>query len=247
VAGDGFIDVDFIFILSENYMIVYYNEWKVIEVREAIILAGGEGWRLKPDTWVPKPLLKINEETLIDRQISWLQSYGFRNIVVASDRDDLTTISVKYSVEKNKLGTGGATKKAFELIDGNIAYVMNVDDIIFYNPTELFDYGAKGAGILLAKPTLPFGKVTLQDGARVVRFEKNPTLGFYVSAGHHVFKKTVVQDFFPDEGDFEFSTMQRLADKGMLQGYIYNGMWLTINTMKDLIGVRGIFAKVASS
>jgi len=212
-------------------------------MKEAIILAGGEGWRLKPETWTPKPLLRINKETLLDKQISWLISYGFRNIVVASDKDGLTTLDVEYSLETNKLGTGGATKKAFQKIKGDIAYVMNVDDIVFYDPNVLFDYAGKGAAVLLAKPTLPFGKVTLRNERDVIRFERNPTLDFYVSAGHHVFKKTVVENFFPDEGDFEFSTMQILADKKMLLGYVYNGMWLTINTMKDLLRAKTFFAK----
>ena len=44
-----------------------------------------------------KPLLKINRETLIDRQISWLYSNGSQNIVVASDRDDLTKYNVTHS------------------------------------------------------------------------------------------------------------------------------------------------------
>ena len=59
-------------------------------MREAIILAGGEGWRLKPATWVPKPLLQINKKTLIDHQINWLRSHDFENIIVASSRTDLT-------------------------------------------------------------------------------------------------------------------------------------------------------------
>jgi len=129
-------------------------------MKEAIILAGGEGWRLKPAIWVPKPLLKINKQTLIDHQIGWLESHGFENIIVASNRADLTKQPVTYSLEKDTLGTGGATKKAFSQIQGNMAYVMNVDDIVFYDPNELFDYAGKGAGVLLAKPTLPFGRVS---------------------------------------------------------------------------------------
>lgn len=210
-------------------------------VIEAIVLAGGEGWRLKPQTWVSKPLLKINEETLIDRQVSWLYSNGFENIVVASDRDGLTKYDVTYSLEEKKLGTGGATKKAFKKISEDRAYVMNVDDIVFYDPNELFDYANKGAGVLLAKPTLPFGRVTLQNGVNVIRFEQNPTLNFYVSIGHYVFKRRVVETFFPDEGDFEFTTMQRLADNRILQGYMYHGVWFTLNTMKDLIRIRDFF------
>lgn len=205
---------------------------------EAIILAGGEGWRLKPATWVPKPLLKIDKQTLIDRQISWLLSNGFENIVVASSIEDLTKQPVKYSIEKNALGTGGATKKAFKQIEGDIAYVMNVDDIVFYDPNELFEYASKGAGVLLAKPTLPFGRVTFGNGTEVIRFQHRSTLDSYVSAGHHVFKKAIVEKYFPEKGDFEFTTMQRLADKRILHGYIYHGMWFTINTMKDLIQAR---------
>jgi len=210
-------------------------------VREAIILAGGEGWRLKPHTRIPKPLLKINGETLIDRQISWLYSNGFENIVVASDRDDLTKYDVTYSLEERKLGTGGATKKAFKKVSGDRAYVMNVDDIVFNDPNELLDYASKGAGVLLAKPTLPFGRVTLQNGVDVIRFEQNSTLDFYVSAGHYVFKRRVVERFFPDVGDFEFATMQKLADNRMLQGRIYQGVWFTLNTMKDLIRICDFF------
>jgi len=210
-------------------------------VKEAVILAGGEGWRLKPATWVPKPLLKINKQTLIDHQISWLQNHGFENIIIASNREDLTKQPVTYSLEKNVLGTGGATRKAFNQIQGDTAYVMNLDDIVFYDPSILYDYAGKGAGILLAKPTLPFGMVSLQNGINVTRFQHRSSLDFYVNAGHYVFKKAVVEKYFPEKGDFELDTMQRLADKKMLQGYTYHGMWFTLNTMKDLIQVRSFF------
>lgn len=210
-------------------------------MKEAIILAGGEGWRLKPATWVPKPLLRINKQTLIDHQIGWLQNHGFENIIIASNRADLTKQPVRYSLEKNTLGTGGATRKAFNQIQGDIAYVMNVDDIVFCDPNELYDYAGKGAGILLAKPVLPFGMVTLQNGINVIRFQHRSTMDFYVNAGHYVFKKAVVEKYFPEKGDFEFTTMQRLADKKMLQGYTYHGMWFTLNTMKDLLQVKSFF------
>ena len=178
---------------------------------------------------------------MIDHQIEWLRSHDFENIIVASNRKDLTKQPVAYSLEEENLGTGGATKKAFEQIKGKVAYVMNVDDLVFYDPSELFDYAGKGAGILLSKPQIPFGKVTLANGIDVIRFQHRETLDFYVSAGHYVFKKNVVQTLFPDNGDFEFTAMQRLADKKMLQGYTYHGMWFTLNTMKELMDVRRFF------
>jgi NDP-sugar pyrophosphorylase family protein len=116
-----------------------------------------------------------------------------------------------------------------------------VDDLVFYDPNELFDYAGKGAGLLLAKPQIPFSKVTLENGVSVIRFQQRETLNFYVSSGHYVFKRSVVEKLFPDKGDFEFTAMQRLADKKMLQGYTYHGMWFTLNTMKELRQVKNFF------
>jgi len=52
---------------------------------EAIILCGGSGWRFKPDIWVPKPKLKINDETLIAHQVNWLKKHGFNRIILATN------------------------------------------------------------------------------------------------------------------------------------------------------------------
>jgi NDP-sugar pyrophosphorylase family protein len=216
---------------------------------EAIILCGGEGWRLKPDTWVPKPLLKIDDKTLLDRQVNWLVNHGFESIILAASkeiaeglRSHILEGTVKLSPEEVKLGTGGATRKAVELCRSKRVYVMNVDDIVFYDPKELYDYADKGGAILMAKPMLPFGKI-LTRGSKVLRFEQKPPLKFYVNAGHYVLKSDVVKKFFPERGDMELQTFQRLADLGKLRGYKYNGLWLTINTMKDLIRVREYFGR----
>ncbi len=216
---------------------------------EAIILCGGEGWRLKPETWVPKPLLRIDDETLLERQINWLISHGFESIILAASEEIAEELRphtiegiVKLSVEQKKLGTGGATKKAVKHIDSKKVYVMNVDDIVFYDPKELYDHADKGGAILMAKPILPFGKI-LTKGSQVLRFEQKPPLAFYVNAGHYVLKTDLVRERFPEKGDMELQTFQRLADLGKLRGYKYNGLWLTINTMKDLIRVREYFGR----
>ena len=216
---------------------------------ECIILCGGEGWRLKPDTWVPKPLLKIDDQSLLDRQVNWLVNHGFESVIIAASQDIAEELRphimegiVKLSVEEEKLGTGGATKEAVGLCKSTRVYVMNVDDIVFYDPKELYDYADKGGAILMAKPTLPFGKIFTR-GSQVLRFEQKPALEFYVNAGHYVLKTDVVREVFPERGDMELQTFQRLADLGKLRGYKYDGLWLTINTMKDLIRVREYFGR----
>jgi len=213
---------------------------------EAIILCGGEGWRLKPDTWTPKPLLKVSaDETLLDRQICWLLEHNFDNIILASNRSFpesayFTNPKVQPCLERRKLGTGGAVKRATTLINADKFYVMNDDDIVFYDPRRLYEKATDGAAVLLAQPQLPFGKVTIQ-GDLVTKFEQRPILDLWVNAGHYVFTKEIVREYFPDEGDFEGETMQRIASNKRLRGLKYSGDWLTLNTMKDLIRIREYF------
>lgn len=213
---------------------------------EAVILCGGEGWRLKPDTWIPKPLLKISaDETLLDRQIRWLLEHNFSNIVLASNRQFpesayFNNPTVKPYPEKRKLGTGGALKRAITLINTDKFYAMNVDDIVFYDPKKLYDYADRGAAILLGQPRLLFGKITMQKDV-VMKFEDRPILGIWVSAGHYVFSKKLVEEYFPDEGDFERKAMQKIVSNKFLKGLKYKGDWLTVNTMKDLIRIRDYF------
>jgi NDP-sugar pyrophosphorylase family protein len=213
---------------------------------EAIILCGGGGWRLKPDTWTPKPLLKISsDETLVDMQIRWLLEHDFSNVVLASDRAFpesayFNSSVVQTSLEKKKLGTGGAIKRAATLIKADQFYVMNVDDIVFYDPRKLYEYADKGAAILLAQPRLLFGKITTRKNV-VTKFEDRPLLGVWISAGHYVFSKKLVEEYFPDEGDFERKAMQEIVNKEFLKGLKYRGDWLTVNTVKDLMKVREYF------
>jgi len=215
---------------------------------EAIVLCGGEGWRLKPDTWTPKPLLTISgQETLLDRQIRWLLEHDFTNVILAANRSFpestfFTNSVVQPCIERRKLGTGGAIKRATTLINEEQVYVMNVDDIVFYDPKKLFEYFTKGAAMLLAQPQLPFGKTALQ-GDIIKKFEHRPTLDIWVNAGHYIFAKEIIRKYFPDEGDFEQKTMQKLAEDKHLRGLKYSGEWLTLNTMKDFIRIREYFSR----
>jgi len=214
---------------------------------EAIILCGGEGWRLKPDTWTPKPLLEISEkETLLDRQVRWLLEHNFDSIILASNRSFpesafFTNPKVQPCIERRRLGTGGAVKRAVSLVGEGKFYVMNVDDIVFYNPRDLYERADAGAAILLARPQMPFGRVTM-EGNLVATFEHRPFLKTWANAGHYVFSKEIVADYFLEEGDFEQRTIQQITENKRLKGLTYDGAWLTLNTMKDLIRIREYFA-----
>jgi len=210
--------------------------------KEAIILCGGYSQRLKPHIEVSKPLLELKPGlTLVDYQIMWLKRHGFKRIVLAGREDSLTKLDVEYSIETEKLGTGGAMKKAAEACREEYVYAMNVDDVLLgdYDPSQLVQHADKGGAILIAKPRLQFGRVEIDNGF-ITRFVQKPFLDFYVSAGHYAFKTNVIRQNFPDKGDFEKETSPTLASLRMLRGYQFDGLWVTINTYKELLDVRNL-------
>ncbi len=207
-------------------------------MKEAIILGGGAGKRLKPHSDVSKPLLKLNGDTLIDFQLKWLRAHGFRRILVPGKEAIPTSEPVVHVEERERLGTGGAIKLALPEIQGDNVYVMNVDDIITYDPARLLKEAYLGGAILVTRPKSGFGKVQFNHTGTITRFEEKPRLPWCCSVGHYAFKKKILNRYLPDKGNIELETFQKMADKRLLRAIVYDGIWITINTAKELEEAR---------
>lgn len=211
---------------------------------------------LKPDAEIPKPLLNFGEETLLEKQVSWLAENGFNRIILALSKDLLgylilktdvyrnfkriKTPEVPMSIEDSKLGTGGAIKKACQLVKSEVFYVCNVDDLALDSkPDRLLNTATTGITMLLAQPTLSYGKVMV-DGGYVKKFEEKPKLDFYVNAGHYAMTKTLVSEIFPEVGDFEKTVLPALAGRNELKGIEYHGTWITIDTFNDYLNALSL-------
>jgi hypothetical protein len=134
--------------------------------------------------------------------------------------------------------TGGALKKALDLVEEPNFYCFNVDDVTFYDPGELFVAQKLKNALLIKKAILPFGAVEFAPDMRVLHFVEKPAIDKYVSCGHYVFNKEQIVPFLPDIGDLEQTLLKDLATSKLLQAYILKGRWVTINTMKDLLEAR---------
>lgn len=210
------------------------------EYHECIILAGGDAWRLKPDIWVPKPMLQLGKWTLLEYQLKWLIQHKFVHIIVTSDqeyeiRDSLKQF-VEWNIEEYKKGTGGAVMTAADKLKTDYFYLMNVDDICFYNPLELM-IDKPRARIVISKPRFGFGIVELRQEL-VIGFKEKPLFDKYVSAGHYTFKKSIVDQYFPDNGNLEELVLPRLARERILENFRLSSKWMSINTMKDYMNAK---------
>jgi NDP-sugar pyrophosphorylase family protein len=79
----------------------------------------------------------------------------------------------------------------------------------------------------------PFGVVDLEDDGSVTGFREAPMLDHWVNSGVYVLGEEALARL-PERGDHELSTFPELAAEGKLRGHRHDGVWLTVNTPKDL-------------
>lgn len=203
-------------------------------VKEAIILSGGKGKRLRPLTNdIPKALVPVNGKPLLEYQRDLLKRHGVEKIVLACGYlwekikekygDDFI-----YSVEKEPLGTGGAIKKALEHIEGEEFFVMNCDE---YTDVDLGEVEKLGSNVIvLAQFHCRFGLVET-EGQKITGFRQKPILPYWANMGIYFLNRDID---LPDRGAIETENFPKLAEEGKLKAYKHEGVWLTVNTVKDL-------------
>ncbi len=85
----------------------------------------------------------------------------------------------------------------------------------------------------MAQPRSQFGLVDVDDDDRVHGFREGGQVSFWVNCGAYVLSEEAIERF-PDLGDHESSTFPELAAEGRLRAFRHGGLWLTVNTPKEL-------------
>lgn len=187
---------------------------------EAIILAGGTGTRLQSVVKdVPKPMADINGRPFLCYLLDYLSSHdvkrvllsvGYRHEIIGGYfGSQYKDVAIRYVIEDKPLGTGGALKKAFAVVDGEEFLVLNGDTFFNLNLKEMIDFhSAEGAVLTIAvKPMNDFDRygTVIIEGRRVVGFEEKTFKHFgYINGGVYVMKKAIAEFFDHDNDVFSF-------------------------------------------
>ena len=170
---------------------------------QAIILAGGKGTRLKPFTNnIPKPLVSLGDQPILEIVLKQLKSFGIDNITIAVNHlakliqaffDDGSSlgINITYSEEDQILGTAGPIRIVHDLEDNFI--VMNGDILTNLKYNDLFLSHIKNKNLATIatfkkKFYIDLGVLIIEDG-RFCDYIEKPTYLYDVSMGVYVFKK----------------------------------------------------------
>jgi NDP-sugar pyrophosphorylase family protein len=214
---------------------------------EAILLAGGKAERLGAAAeGRPKALVEVAGRPLAAYQLALLAAAGVDRVLVSCAAGQETIFEdalgglvpeIVAVGEKEPLGRGGGARLAAQARkESGPLYVLNGDELIDVDLRALLaaHEAHAGAGTIVVAP-LPtaFGVVDVADDDRVRGFDEAPRLPHWVHAGVHVLGDEAIARL-PERGDHERTTFSELAAEGSLYAYRHEGLWLTVNTPKDL-------------
>ena len=222
-------------------------------IKEAIILAGGFGTRLKEVIGddIPKPMAPINEHPFLEYLLAFLDRWGVEKVVMATGYKHeaienhygsrCNEQEIIYSREEEPLGTGGAVKKAMEYVKGYSCYVLNGDT---YFDVNLWKVGntlrAKEADAIMTLRKMGdvsrYGVVKIDLDNRITEFrEKGQDSGQgFINGGTYVLARQAFLDMdLPDKFSLEKDYFEKYYEKQRIFGVRCYSFFLDIGIPED--------------
>ena len=215
-------------------------------MKEAIVLAGGFGTRLKSVVSdVPKPMAPINNKPFLEYILNYLQKNEINRVILSVGYkweiiknyfgDRFKNIELVYSIEDKPLGTGGAIKKALDLVKNKEIFVLNGDT--FFD-IKLQSMELEDSKILIALKKMinvnRYGAVKIDDNNYITSFvEKQFFKECFINGGIYLLKENIFDGFDLDEKfsfeDFLSKNFKKLKAKGS----VFNDYFIDIGIPKD--------------
>jgi glucose-1-phosphate cytidylyltransferase len=213
---------------------------------DTVILCGGRGTRAYPDTRdLPKPLLEVGDQPIVDHVMDIYVAHGFRSFVLAAGyrvelfrerygapRPDRSVRVVDTGPDS---GTGRRIASAGPECAGSRFFATYGDGVGDVDLAALLAFHRRtGAAVTVTTVPLPsqYGTLVTEPSGRVLEFREKPRLpDHWINAGFFVFEKAVL-DQWPGE-DLERDVLPTLADRGLVFAYRHTGFWKSMDTYKD--------------
>lgn len=221
---------------------------------KAVIMAGGEGTRLRPLTSnLPKPMMPLANRPMMEHIVRLLREHGFDDIVVTvaflpqairtyfGDGSEFG-VRMVYATEQTPLGTAGSVRNArdelderFLVISGDVLCDIDLSEIVRFHEER----GALATiGLKVVDNPLEFGIVVTRPDGSIERFLEKPTWGQVfsdtVNTGIYVLEPEIFDYIPPGEAvDFSADVFPRLLEEGRpIFGAVAEGYWEDVGTLE---------------
>ncbi|HEY2579963.1 MAG TPA: mannose-1-phosphate guanyltransferase [Streptosporangiaceae bacterium] len=225
---------------------------------KAVVMAGGEGTRLRPMTASqPKPMLPVVNRPIMEHVLRLVKRHGFSETVVTvqflaslvrnyfGDGEDFG-LSLQYATEEEPLGTAGSVKNAQDALRDEPFLVISGDALTDIDLSELVKFHQRNSALvtvaLSRKPNpLEFGIVITGEDGRIQRFLEKPSWGQVfsdtVNTGIYVMQPEVLDEVPPGEVvDWSGDVFPRLLKRGApLYGWVGAGYWEDVGTHESYL------------
>lgn len=221
---------------------------------KAVIMAGGEGTRLRPLTSnAPKPMLPLVNAPMMEHIVGLLKQHGFDEIVVTvafmanhirtyfGDGSDFG-VRMVYATEETPLGTAGSVRNAmaelderFLVISGDVLTDLDLSAIVAQHEAT----GALATiGLVRVENPLEFGIVITREDGAIERFLEKPSWGQVfsdtINSGIFVLEPEIFDHIAPDRAvDFSSEVFPKLLEEGKpIYGAVGEGYWEDVGTLE---------------
>ena len=230
--------------------------------RRAVILAGGEGRRLRPYTVVlPKPLMPIGDCSVLEVIVRQLARHRFTHITMAVNHQaeiikalfgsgEKWGVRIDYSLEQKPLSTMGPLKLIEDLPEDFL--VMNGDVLTDLNFADFFDCHVHERNIFtisacVREETIDYGVLESDGEGRLRGFQEKPRLQYEVSMGVYMVNRKAVA-LIPGETSYGFDNLMldMIAAGQPASVKRHGGYWLDIGRPADYDRAIDEFGKMRS-
>jgi mannose-1-phosphate guanylyltransferase/phosphomannomutase len=224
---------------------------------KAVIMAGGEGTRLRPLTSnAPKPMLPLVNRPMMEHIVELLRRHGIEEIVVTvafmantirtyfGDGSELG-VRMVYATEDTPLGTAGSVRNAmdeldetFVVISGDVLTDIDLGRIVAEHQEK---EALATIGLVRAENPLEYGIVITDEVGNIERFLEKPTWGQVfsdtINTGIYVLEPEIFEWIPPDTSvDFSGEVFPRiLAAGGRVIGAVAEGYWEDLGTLESYV------------
>ena len=227
---------------------------------KAIIMAGGEGSRLRPLTCdCPKPMMRLMDRPVMQYALELLRAHGIKQIAATLGYlpdaiidyfgdGSAFDVSLHYYVEEMPLGTAGGVKRAQDFLDETFI-VLSGDGITDLNIAAALDFHRrKGslATLVLRREVNPleYGVVTTDSDGKIRAFYEKPArcdaVSDTVNTGIYIFEPQALS-FIPDDCAYDFGhdLFPALVQAGEpVYGYVTDDYWCDIGDVRAYLSAH---------
>lgn len=226
----------------------YSNKLEDVPV---VIMAGGKGTRLYPYTKIlPKPLIPIGEQTILEHIMQKFKNFGCnnfyltvnykKNMIKAYLEEQRENVQINYVEEEKFLGTGGSLyllkgiiDKTFILSNCDILVDADYGDIINYHRS----HGYKITMVTSLKNyTIPYGVIGVANGGSISEIVEKPEYNFQVNTGFYVLEAEILDEIPQNEFYHVTQLINEYVARGEKVGIypITGNAWLDMGEIQEM-------------